>query len=477
MTSLGSLLDAAGVDAALGDAQRALRVTTVELDSRRCVPGSVFVCMTGTTTTGTAFVADAVARGAICVVGPTPSPEAPVSVTVAESAMRGTLAALSSAVVGNPASQLRLVGVTGTNGKTTVTWLVSGMLSRLGYVATAIGTLTGPRTTPAAPDLHRELRGAADRARAGGSPGAVALEVSSHALDQGRVDGLVFDVAVFTNLSHEHLDYHGTMESYFDAKASLFEPTRAHTAVVCIDDEWGRRLARRLEVPSLAVDSTTATDVRAEIGRTSFVWRGHEVATRLTGRLNVTNAMLAVGAVSQLGVAEPEAIAALAGVDAVPGRLEAVAGPGPSVLVDYAHTPAALELLLTDVRSLRGDGRLIVVFGCGGDRDRAKRPLMGEVASRLADEVYVTSDNPRNEDQEAILDEVVAGARGPAAVMRVADRRRAIAEAIGHAAPRDVVVLAGKGHETTQEIGGTFTELDDRVVAAEALAVRGGGGC
>ncbi|HEY8081625.1 MAG TPA: UDP-N-acetylmuramoyl-L-alanyl-D-glutamate--2,6-diaminopimelate ligase [Acidimicrobiales bacterium] len=472
MTSLGSLLAAAGVDANLSPEQAAVPVSTVELDSRRCRAGSVFVCVPGTTTSGDAFVDDALARGAVCVVAAT-EPRAPILVRVSPEAIRGTLASLSSAIVGDPASELSLTGVTGTNGKTTVAWLVQGILSEAGYAAASIGTLSGQRTTPAPPDLHRELREIADRATATGRPGAVAMEVSSHALDQGRVDGLRFDVAVFTNLSHEHLDYHGTMDAYFEAKAGLFEPARAAAAVVCVDDEWGRRLAARHAVPTVEVSSSDASSVEVGLGRTSFRWRDHPVTTGLTGHVNVIDSLLALSAASVLGVDDAEAAIALSLVPPVPGRLEAVGSGAPRVLVDYAHTPAALQQVLGDLRALDPSARLIVVFGCGGDRDADKRPEMGRVASELADEVIVTSDNPRSEDPEAILDAIVAGATGPARLRRQIDRVAAIAEAIESASSDDVVLIAGKGHETAQEIAGTLVPLDDREVAGAALSAKG----
>ena len=472
MTTLGALLAAAGIDAPIPADASGITVSTVELDSRKCMAGSVFVCMDGTTTSGTAFVDDAISRGAVCVVAATPVPNAPVVVTVEPDTMRGALAALSGAVVGWPADALTLAGVTGTNGKTTVTWLVRGILSEIGYTAATIGTLTGERTTPAAPDMQRELRTIADAAAASQRPGAAAIEVSSHALDQGRVDGIRFDVAVFTNLSHEHLDYHGSMASYFEAKAALFESSRAAAAVVCVDDEWGRALCERRGVPTVQVDSSDADLLDADLGSTRFRWQGVDVTTPLTGLVNVTNAMLALAAVEVLGVDVHEAARALSLVGAVPGRLELVGSPAVQVLVDYAHTPAALERVLRDLRSIRPTSRFVVVFGCGGSRDRAKRPLMGAIASQLADEIVVTSDNPRGEDPEAIIDEVLAGANGPATVQRVVDRAAAIASAVTRASDGDVVLIAGKGHETTQEIEGRLEPFDDRIIAAAALEAR-----
>jgi UDP-N-acetylmuramoyl-L-alanyl-D-glutamate--2,6-diaminopimelate ligase len=473
LTTLGALLADAGLDAPIPADSADLVVSTVELDSRRCTPGSVFVCMPGTASTGTAYVDDAVRRGAVCVVAASPVRSASVVVRVEASALRRTLAALSSAIVGHPAASLTMAGVTGTNGKTTVTWLLNGILATVGFASATIGTLTGQRTTPAAPDLHRALRDVADRARSEGRPGAVALEVSSHALDQGRVDGLRFDVAVFTNLSREHLDYHGTMERYFEAKAALFEPSRTAAAVVCVDDRWGRALAARRSVPTVEVASTDAVVEDAAIGRTTLRWRAHRAVTRLTGRVNVTNTLLALTAADVLGIDDAEAALALWDVPPVPGRLEVVDGGPPSVLVDYAHSPDALERLLRDLRALRPASRLVVAFGCGGERDQGKRPLMGSIASRLADEVVVTSDNPRGESPDAIIEAIVAGCDGDAHVVAEPDRAAAIATAIAMASDDDVVLLAGKGHETTQEVGGVFLPFDDRIIAAAALTARG----
>jgi UDP-N-acetylmuramoyl-L-alanyl-D-glutamate--2,6-diaminopimelate ligase len=471
VTTLGALLEDAGLTATLPGPARDQDVSTVELDSRCCVPGSVFVCLPGTATTGEAFVGEALSRGAVCVVAAS-SVSAPVVVHVVPTELRRALSALSSAVVGNPASSLTLSGVTGTNGKTSVTWLLDGILSRVGYASSTVGTLTGQRTTPAPPALHRALRVAVDEAAAAGRPGAVALEVSSHALDQGRVDGLRFDVAVFTNLSREHLDYHGTMAAYFEAKAQLFEPGRAAAAVVCVDDDWGRELASRRAVATVEVASDDAVVEDAGLGHTSFRYRSRVTTTRLTGRVNVTNAVLALAAADVLGVDGADASLALATVPPVPGRLEVLDGGPPSVLVDYAHSPDALERVLRDVRDLSPDGRVFVVFGCGGERDAGKRPQMGAVASRLADEVLVTSDNPRSEEPESIIDAIVAGCDGDARVRRDADREAAIAQAVAEADEGDVVLVAGKGHETVQELGATAVPFEDRAVAAEALTSR-----
>jgi UDP-N-acetylmuramoyl-L-alanyl-D-glutamate--2,6-diaminopimelate ligase len=338
------------------------------------------------------------------------------------------------------------------------------MWRELGRESDVIGTLTHERTTPAPPELYREL----DRvALSSATRPLVGIEVSSHALSQGRVDGLIFDVAAFTNLSQDHLDYHGTMERYFAAKSSLFVPERCRHGVIWIDDEYGRRLATMTGVPVTTVQRTEATHVEMSLGATNFTWRGRRAHSGLSGQYNLDNVLVVLACALELGLSESDAVDALAGVPAVAGRFDVVATSSPTVIVDYAHTPDGLERLLRDVRSLSARRRLVVVFGCGGDRDRSKRPVMGEIVTRLADEVIVTSDNPRNEDPNAIIDEIVVGCTGPAPWRRVVDRRLAIGEAISTAGDDDVVVIAGKGHERTQTIGSTVLEFDDRVVARE----------
>jgi UDP-N-acetylmuramoyl-L-alanyl-D-glutamate--2,6-diaminopimelate ligase len=445
-----------------------LDVRDVELDSRRCAAGSLFFAMPGGAGDGAAFVDDAVARGAVAVLSASPVTTDVPSWRLAPDELHRLLVHASASVVGHPERNLTLVGVTGTNGKTSVTTTLAALWRALGHPADVIGTLTHERTTPAPPELFRELAtfttvGPEDAAR------LVALEVSSHALSQGRVDGLVFEVAAFTNLSLDHLDYHGTMEAYFEAKASLFTSERCRRAVVWVDDPHGARLAGSIPVPTLTVSRSEASAVRYEIGRTSFRWRNHDIVTNLSGEYNLDNALLVLAIACELGVEPAAAAGAIAEVPAVAGRFEVVSDEGPVVLVDYAHTPDGLERLLSDVRRVAGTGRVILVFGCGGDRDRTKRPIMGEVATRLADVTIVTSDNPRTESPEAIIDEIVAGCRDGATWRRVLDRRAAIAAAVGEAREADVVVLAGKGHEKTQVVGADVLEFDDRVVARELL--------
>ncbi len=326
------------------------------------------------------------------------------------------------------------------------------------------------RTTPEAIDLQATFRTMLD-----GGDCACAMEVSSHALDLRRVDGIHFAVAAFTNLSQDHLDFHPSMEAYFLAKRRLFEEFDVGTAIVCVDDEWGRRLAGSLpDAVTVAVEGDadwSAGDLRVTPGGTAFTVRGRELVLPLPGRFNVANALIALAAGSVLGHPLDAMAEALGRVEPVPGRVQAVdEGQGFAVLVDYSHKPGALENVLMAARDLAA-GRVIAVFGAGGDRDRGKRPLMGEVAARLADVVIVTSDNPRSEDPEAIIDEILAGVpSGAGNVERCTDRRAAIERAVGLAEPGDVVVIAGKGHERGQEFaGGRKEPFDDVVVAREAL--------
>jgi UDP-N-acetylmuramoyl-L-alanyl-D-glutamate--2,6-diaminopimelate ligase len=335
------------------------------------------------------------------------------------------------------------------------------------------------------------------------------MEVSSHALVQARVEGVHFDVAVFTNLSHDHLDYHGTMEAYFEAKSSLFTSDHALRGVVNADDPWGQRLVGQARIPMVAVHRHDASDVVLRPGHTEFTWRQHRVATALTGAINVENTLLAAEAALALGLEPAEVAAALSEVAPVPGRLQVIATPFSTraaevstgaaevstgaavggdadaerppftVMVDYAHTPAGLEIVLHEARGLVGErGRVLVVFGCGGNRDRAKRPLMGHAAFTLSDVAVLTSDNPRDEDPLAIIHEVesgmvpAAGSGRHAELVVEPDRHLAIRRALDSAGPGDVVVIAGKGHDTYQEIGGRQLPFDDAVEARQALAVR-----
>jgi UDP-N-acetylmuramoyl-L-alanyl-D-glutamate--2,6-diaminopimelate ligase len=363
------------------------------------------------------------------------------------------------------------VGVTGTNGKTTTTYLLRSVLEVEGWPTSVIGTLGGGRTTPESPDLQRQLAAAVTA----GSQ-AVALEVTSHALVQHRVDGYAHDVAVFTNLSQDHLDYHLTMESYFEAKALLFTPKHARSGVVNADDPYGERLLQQAAIPLTGFRLADAASLEMDLEASRFVLDGHRVHLHLTGEPNVRNALAAAAAARALGASPAGIAAGLSAATGVPGRFESVENAlGITVVVDYAHTPSALSEALAALRRLAGEGRLVVVFGAGGDRDREKRPLMGHAATTTADIVVLTSDNPRHEDPLVIIDEVKAGCDGGAELVVEDDRRSAIGYALDIAQPGDVVVVAGKGHEATQQIGDDLHDFDDRdVVRAEAarLAAR-----
>jgi UDP-N-acetylmuramoyl-L-alanyl-D-glutamate--2,6-diaminopimelate ligase len=406
--------------------------------------------------------------------------------------IRESVADLASAFYGNPSEELKVVGVTGTNGKTTTSFLVKHIcdtaLLRCGLVGTVryeIGdqTLPAGRTTPDA----IELQGLLSRMRDAGCK-SVAMEVSSHAIHQKRVRGVHFDAAVFTNLTRDHLDYHGTMDAYFEVKASLFTGLNAQrykqgTAVVNVDDSFGQQLVRRLKqtgVPVLTFGTANGVDFRASALKTEFqgstfqldaVGKSWLVRSPLIGRFNVMNSLGAIAAAHAVGIPVRESVLAMASAPSVPGRMEPVPGKRAfRVFVDYAHTEDALRNALKTVRELQPQ-RLIVVFGCGGDRDRGKRPLMGAAAEEFADWSVVTSDNPRGESAEAIAAEIVGGMRrGNHEV--VLDRAEAIRRAVFMAQPRDIVLVAGKGHETTQVAGSQTLAFSDLSVARSAVEER-----
>jgi len=465
---VAQLLDGVIVRDVRGDPS-ATPVAAVDFDSRRVVPGSLFCCVPGEHTDGHRHAADAVARGATSLLCERRLDLDVTQVVVAPGDVRPAMATVSAAFWGHPARSLRTIGVTGTNGKTTVTQLIGSVLAAAGWPTEVIGTLGGTRTTPEAPDLQSYLAEAVDAGKR-----AVAMEVSSHALTQHRVDAIEFDVVAFTNLSRDHLDHHGSMEAYFEAKASLFAPGRYRRAVVLADDPWGARLLERLDATSVtAVRRDEAGSVALAVGSSRFTWRGRVVDLPLSGRFNVDNALVAAAVATALGIDEDHVVAGLDAAPVVPGRMEVVDAVAPvAVVVDYAHTPAGLGEALRAVRALAGDGRVVCLFGCGGDRDQGKRPEMGTVATTLADIVVLTSDNPRSEDPTTIIEEVRAGMSGPAEVVVEPDRAAAVRVAVGRARPGDVVLLAGKGHEGTQTTGDTVVAFDDRVEGAAALAER-----
>jgi UDP-N-acetylmuramoyl-L-alanyl-D-glutamate--2,6-diaminopimelate ligase len=440
-------------------------------------PGSLFFCVPGTHTDGHAFAPAVAEAGAAAVVV-----ERWLDVVCSQvlvPSVRQAMGPVSSAFFGNPSSRLTAIGVTGTNGKTTTTYLLESIFTSAGLIPGVIGT-TGvrvdheavpfDRTTPEAPDLQRLLF---EMAEAGVQ--ALAMEVSSHGLDQHRVDGTGYRCAIFTNLSQDHLDYHGTMESYYQAKARLFTHELADRGVINVDSPHGWKLAASAEVPVTTFGIDQAADLRAESvhvhkGGLAFVADGVRIESRLRATYNVSNCLGAMAAARAVGVDDDAITAGIAGLDGVPGRLEAVESGQPfPVLVDYAHTPDSLENVLRATRAL-ATGRLIVVFGCGGDRDRGKRPLMGQAATSLADLTIITSDNPRSEDPAAIIAQIKPGAKAGGGEFRVEpDRRAAIRLALEEARAGDVVLIAGKGHETGQEFSDRTIPFDDRSVASEEL--------
>jgi UDP-N-acetylmuramoyl-L-alanyl-D-glutamate--2,6-diaminopimelate ligase len=451
-------------------------VTDVVYRSDQAGDGSLFACIPGTRLDGHDFARDAVLRGAVALLVERWLPLDVAQVRVP--GVREAIGAVAAASFGHPADAMTMVGVTGTNGKTTTTYLLESVFRAAGLVPGVIGT-TGvriageptpsPRTTPEAPDLHGLLA----RMREEGVE-AVAMEVSSHGLDQHRVGGIRYGCAVFTNLTQDHLDYHASMEEYFQAKARLFTPAMAERAVVNTDGPEGRRLLRP-DLPTLTYGLEKGSDVRATDVRTTpegiaFRVGDVEVRSSLRGLFNVENCLAAMAVARTLGIADDVAARGVAAVAGVPGRVEPVeAGQGFLVVVDYAHTPDSVQNVLRALRPL-AMARLIVVIGCGGDRDRAKRPLMGKAATSLADLSVVTSDNPRSEDPLAIIAEIEPGARaGGGAWVVEPDRRHAIRLALSQAREGDVVVIAGKGHEAYQELADRTIPFDDRLVAEEEI--------
>jgi UDP-N-acetylmuramoyl-L-alanyl-D-glutamate--2,6-diaminopimelate ligase len=460
-----------------------VEITGLAYDEHGLSPGALFFCLRGARRDGHDFAAQAVSAGAAALVVSRPVAVDAPQVLVAD--VRKAVGPAAAAFYGHPTSELTVVGVTGTNGKTTNSYLVralleadgrqTGLLSTITNVIGGVQTPVEPATVHPAIELQRTFRRMLD-----GGDRACAMEVFSQWLAVAQVDSLKFEVAIFTNLTRDHLDFHLTMENYFGAKRRLFTEWQTAHAVINVDDPYGVRLAGdpevKGEVVTFALDDETAafraTDLRTESAGSRFTILApdgvYPVVSPLRGRFNVYNVLGAFAAARTLGVSASTATAAIASAGQVPGRFESVdEGQSFVVLVDYAHSPDSLENVLSAARELT-DRRLHLVFGCGGDRDHGKRPLMGEIATRMADDAIVTSDNPRSEDPEAIIAEILSGTDG--SVTRIVDRRDAIDTVIERAKPGDVVVIAGKGHEQGQEFtDGRKVPFDDVAVAREAL--------
>lgn len=477
--------DPAGRNTGMSDSTADLQIKGIAYDSRHVRPGYVFVAIPGRHHDGAAFVEEAITRGASAVIA-----ESPVSVPRQVSFLRvpdarEALANISGVFYDHPSRRLDLIGITGTNGKTSTSFMAKAILERAGRAPGLVGSvcyefggrsIPAARTTPEAPDLNAML----DQMLRAGCRSAV-MEVSSHALHQKRVEGLAFDVAVFTNLTRDHLEYHGTMEDYAEAKALLFDQLdEGARAVLNVDDPFGRRLAGRTDWRAerisygLADDAAVrAEDVRLNARGSEFravsPWGTARVRLHLPGRYNVSNALAALTACGCMGVDLETMVQALDGVPMVRGRMEPVPNRlGFQVFVDYAHTDDALLNVLKMVREIT-TGRILLVFGCGGDRDRGKRPQMGAVAARYADHSYVTSDNPRGEDPQGIIREIAEGFGGAAHYSEIPDRKNAIEQALEDARPGDTVLIAGKGHENYQEFSHTVIPFDDVEVARRIM--------
>ncbi len=458
-----------------------LEIEGIAYDSRQVKPGYLFVALHGHQREGHDFVGDAVHRGAVAVVSQSGELGRRDVTAIDVEDPRRALAEIACAFYGEPSHSLQMIGITGTNGKSTTAFMCRDILKAAGRAPGLIGTIRyeigersipASRTTPEAPDLQFML----DQMLRAGCKSAV-MEVSSHGLDQKRVWGIDYDVGVFTNLTQDHLDYHKTLEQYFGAKSLLFrglgQMEKTATAVINIDDPWGMQLANTggFSARLITFGTHPGAMVRAEefevtAGGSTFdfatPWGNGRVYLKLLGRFNVSNALAALGACGALGV-DPKVMAeALSEMSCVPGRLEPVRNDrGLSVFVDYAHTPDALANVLRTLREI-APKRLLVVFGCGGNRDRGKRPLMGAAAATLADYSVVTSDNPRGEDPSAIIAEITAGFGAAGNFEVEVDREKAIAKALSLARPGDVVLVAGKGHERVQEFANTVVPFDDR---------------
>ena len=433
-------------------------ISGISQHDQKVEQGDIFCCVKGSRHDGHDYASEAVRKGAKALLC-----ERPLGSGVPEAItpdVRGAMARMSAVLHGRPSQRIDVIGITGTNGKTTVAAMLAAILRKAGRPIRTLGTLASSLTTLDALPLQAELHEAAEASE------SVVMEVSSHGLIQQRVDAVRFKACVFTNLSQDHLDYHSNMEEYFRAKQLLFDPVRTNCAVVNTDSGYGRRLVDEMDA-SIHLRTCSREDAEVleiSLSQTRFVWQDEEVRLAQRGSMAVENAVTAATAAQELGVSLQDIKAGLAAAPQVPGRFEIIRSEPAAVIVDFAHTPEALAFALQNCAETAPEAEIILVFGCGGDRDKAKRPLMGEVADRLASKIVITSDNPRSEPPEKIAEQIAVGIAGTPFALEL-DRRAAISQALQEAKPGDIVLIAGKGHERAQQVGERALPFDDRLVA------------
>ena len=444
-----------------------VEVHGLSYDSRLINSGDLFFCFKGEKKDSHDFVYDAIKGGASALVV-----ERKIDIDfpqVISSSSRKMMSEIAEIFYEFPSREITTVGVTGTNGKTTTVNILSAIAKAAGEKTETIGTLTGQLTTPEAPDLQRQIRDSI-----GNGVSFLAMEVSSHALLQNRISRMTYDAAIFTNLSHDHLDYHGDMESYYKAKSSLFSPTHSKLAVINADNQFGKRLMNEVEIPQVSFSLNDVDIVERTLIKTTFRWKGKIIELKLPGVFNLENALAAAVTAEALGFNREVIAKGLESAKGTPGRFELLthSDEEPYIIVDYCHTPDGLEKILLSINELLPGARTHIVFGCGGDRDTSKRAQMGMISETHATNVYLTSDNPRSENQMAIINDILAGIHDTEPVYVNPDRREAIFHAVTTANQDDVVLIAGKGCEPYQEISGTLHPFLDSDVGREALEAR-----
>jgi UDP-N-acetylmuramoyl-L-alanyl-D-glutamate--2,6-diaminopimelate ligase len=451
------------INGELGD----LQIAGLSYDSRTVSPGDLFFCLKGEHHDGHDFALAAIANGACAIVVERRINHEIPQIIVSNP--RSIMGGIAQTFYGFPSTEITSVGVTGTNGKTTTISMLSEIAKAAGKTPATIGTLTGRLTTPEAPELQRQIRKLVSEGTS-----FLAMEVSSHALGQNRISKMLYDATIFTNLTLDHLDYHGDMENYYRAKSILFTSDHSKLAVVNVDNPFGQRLLKEISIPKLSFSLTDIEIINQTLNKTTFKWGQQLIELNTPGKFNLENALGAAVASEALGF-DREAIATgLENMSGIPGRFQMIQDSDnqPYVIVDYSHTPDGLERSLLAIRELSHEGEVHVVFGCGGDRDDSKRPEMGRISESLASNVYLTSDNPRSEDQLAIINDILSGIKDVNSVYINQDRRETIHHAVKSAGKNDVVLIAGKGCEPYQEIAGELYSFLDIDVGREALEAR-----